>query len=407
MSKKSKPTKKDQALEEYISYLKDNGKIKKNKSFEERLQDIINDSFDLTWKKMEFSDYSLADILALDETGFIEYTKCQPDYITSLPGDLRSNDPNVLTERLDEIDKRKNEVDEHISELQAELEESDSHAEYWEKQADFQKTKLEESPLATEEYWDDVYGELEYVFANAQWQLTDEYTSGEYMDKYPTKSGMESRILSEKYATENYIKENNIDRQAVIDAWTRAGYGDFINSLYTEVDNLYTASHNLPNTVDSILAHEGYHSASTIEKAKGEAYQIGNRAIGLSKLLNNRTWVEDKHPSKRDYQNDQFKLGPNNNIYVNDKFVKEGYTFTKASLNPLIDGYGRPFGSLSHISRDTGEVGNSVFNYALYEGTALKNRGESASIQREIEKYQKQSDDLGREHTRTSNKLNQ
>lgn len=107
-NKKSKPTKKDQALTDYIAYLKDGGKIKSHdfneKSFEEKLDKIITNTFsnldNLLLKKEQYSSWEDKDINDWTDEEFIEYEKCQPNYITSLPYDLRTNDLSKLQERV-------------------------------------------------------------------------------------------------------------------------------------------------------------------------------------------------------------------------------------------------------------------------------------------------------------------
>ena len=95
----------------------------KKPSFEDKLDEIINDSFnnlDLLLKKQEdkdleeYEEWDIEDINELSDEEIVEYEKCLPDYITSLPGSLRSTDPKELQGRLDAIDKRLGELDNEI-----------------------------------------------------------------------------------------------------------------------------------------------------------------------------------------------------------------------------------------------------------------------------------------------------
>lgn len=95
----------------------------KKPSFEDKLDEIINDSFnnlDLLLKKQEdkdieeYEEWDIDDINELSDEEIVEYEKCLPEYISNLPGSLRSTDPKELQGRLDAIDKRLGELDEEI-----------------------------------------------------------------------------------------------------------------------------------------------------------------------------------------------------------------------------------------------------------------------------------------------------
>ena len=95
-----------------------------NPSFEEKLLKILQSSFPYLQVKSQGYSWEDRDISEWTEQDFIEYEKCQPDYITSLPGDLRSTDPNLLRERLTEIENRIEALDKEREETDAQFEDT-------------------------------------------------------------------------------------------------------------------------------------------------------------------------------------------------------------------------------------------------------------------------------------------
>lgn len=93
-------------------------------SFEDKLKEIIDDSFEelpilLKNKEEEIlQKYEDKDINELTDEEITEYEKCLPEYIQNLPGSLRSTDPKELKSRVDAIDKRLDELEEEIEEEQ-------------------------------------------------------------------------------------------------------------------------------------------------------------------------------------------------------------------------------------------------------------------------------------------------
>lgn len=88
-------------------------------SFEDNLQKIISTTFTNLPQLLEKNEstWEDKDINEWDDSDFVEYEKCQPDYIASLPGDLRSTDVNLLTERKEVIDQKLKEVREQIGDI--------------------------------------------------------------------------------------------------------------------------------------------------------------------------------------------------------------------------------------------------------------------------------------------------
>ena len=89
-------------------------------SFEEKLKEIIDDSFEelplRLKKKQKIEEGDFDDINELTDEEITEYEKCLPPYIQDLPGSLRSTDPKELQTRIDAIDKRLGEIDDEIEE---------------------------------------------------------------------------------------------------------------------------------------------------------------------------------------------------------------------------------------------------------------------------------------------------
>lgn len=147
-------------------------------SFSEKLDEIITTTFahleELILKnKYTFED---KDINEWTDSDFIEYEKCQPDYIQSLPGTLRSTDPKELQLRLDTINNRLKEIDdlnnsreEYISEQEQEIDDLKNINEELQKNLDdfdakeneFIKQNQEMQTEAVNQWIDDFDGSFE------------------------------------------------------------------------------------------------------------------------------------------------------------------------------------------------------------------------------------------------------
>ena len=136
-------------------------------TFEEKLQDIITNSFqNFEWKKKEHYAWEDKDIKDWEEEDFIEYEKCQPDYITGLPGDLRTNDLDVLEERAEVLDERMADTKKEISDLNKELNSVergiDSEHDYL--VDEISRRGWSKETRSTDEYTDDLSSELQQKY---------------------------------------------------------------------------------------------------------------------------------------------------------------------------------------------------------------------------------------------------
>ena len=78
----------------------------------EYIIEIVNDIFYDYIKKQENINKENTNLITVEEE------KCSaPDYIQNLPGDLRTNDPNILNERINEIDNRINKYNKELEDL--------------------------------------------------------------------------------------------------------------------------------------------------------------------------------------------------------------------------------------------------------------------------------------------------
>ena len=86
----------------------------KKKFTKEYYEELVNTTLDnIDWDNDLLLKSKSEDTDDEDED-IVDSEKCKPDYIQSLPGDLRTNDKDALQERLDTIDDEIDELDELI-----------------------------------------------------------------------------------------------------------------------------------------------------------------------------------------------------------------------------------------------------------------------------------------------------
>lgn len=243
----------------------------KKPSYEDKLDEIINDSFnnlDLLLKKKqenkdleEYEEWDIDDINELSDEEIVEYEKCLPEYISSLPGSLRSTDPRELQDRLDTIDKRLDELDDEIDD-----------------EVEFQETAQNEIEEATKKKEEAQKNLDDYEKREQDFLDTDEKLQGEAID-----GASELRDKWDGFSQEWDVPESLDALVRTIDGYFEHKgflYSDEVEGLHNIADMLDGYANDMTDGGDEDITYYPVYRMAQDIRDFADAYDINKHPMG-------------------------------------------------------------------------------------------------------------------------------
>lgn len=188
-------------------------------SFEDKLKEILDDSFDellfLLKNKEEdvdeiFEKYYDKDINELSDEEIVEYEKCSPEYIQNLPGSLRSTDPQELQSRVDAIDKR-------LEELDDELEDEYDFQDFAQGEIDKAQSQIDEAQKNLDDYhkqeddWIELDEKMQGKAYDKASKIRDDWDKFSKDYEVPDTLSMLVRTIDDSFEHKGHLDSNEVD----------------------------------------------------------------------------------------------------------------------------------------------------------------------------------------------------